>query len=281
MFYYEHFLIKYVLILYNFLITLINNCMQKSLLFIVLIALNVNVFSINDGSFFSRWRRAKDVNFDTIYSNIDGRGYHFIITAKAGSGHNHPTFAIWTEDMNGNFIQEIFVTQSVATGIFRYGDDSSGKWEAGERRHIAALPYFFHSRANSASDDIVPSPQNPILDAFSGATPKNNFYLNAKSDNISKTKFRLLFEVNQTWDFNEYWYNAKFPENDNYRASAQPSVIYAVTIDTNNLMDVYHLNPIGHGHFAGETGNLYTNLSTLTTALEIFNEITVKIEPQK
>jgi hypothetical protein len=35
---------------------------------------------------------------------------------------------------------------------------------------------------------------------------------------------------------------------------------------------------IGHSHYSGKDGNLYTDVSTLTTALDIARSIVVKIE---
>jgi len=55
--------------------------------------------------------------------------------------------------------------------------------------------------------------------------------------------------------------------------------VYAVTIDPSDLMDEYVFNPIGHGHYSGKDGRLYTDLSTLTTALKIFTKISVVVAP--
>ena len=38
------------------------------------------------------------------------------------------------------------------------------------------------------------------------------------------------------------------------------------------------MKPIGHGHPTGETGELFTDLSTLTTALQIADSVVVKIK---
>lgn len=227
------------------------------------------------------WRNKSEPLTDTIYSNTNATGYSLIFEAIAGKGHNNPSFAIWVEDVEGNFLHELFVTKSVATGIFRYGDTSSGKWEAGERRYRAALPYFFHKKSKDKSKPIIPDSDNPLPDAYTGATPKENFDLFTKTNSTKPKKFVILFEVNQTWDFNNYWHNAKFPDNKDYRSSAQPSIIYAVTVDMDNLMSEYHMNPIGHGHYAGEDGNLYTDLSGLTTALEIFERIIIRVKVEK
>jgi hypothetical protein len=90
-------------------------------------------------------------------------------------------------------------------------------------------------------------------------------------------KIRLLVEVNQPWDVNDFWTNNKYPGNNEYLTSCQPALVYGVTIDTNNPMDKYYLNPIGHSHPYGADGKLYTNLSTFTTSLDIFPVITVEI----
>jgi hypothetical protein len=38
------------------------------------------------------------------------------------------------------------------------------------------------------------------------------------------------------------------------------------------------MKPVGHGHYSGIDGSLTTDLSTLTTALEIAKSITVRID---
>jgi len=42
------------------------------------------------------------------------------ITLLKGKFFNHPSFVIWIEDMNGNYIKTIFITKSYASGIFGY-----------------------------------------------------------------------------------------------------------------------------------------------------------------
>ena len=86
-----------------------------------------------------------------------------------------------------------------------------------------------------------------------------------------------MLEINQTWDFNEYWTNNKFPDKEAYKRSCQPALVYSTKINLNNKQSVYILKPIGHSHYAGETGELFKNLSTITTALQIAQEITVRI----
>jgi len=173
---------------------------------------------------------------------------------------------------------EIFVNESVATGIYSYGDPSSGKWESGFIRRPAALPYWGHKRGFIASDGLyLPTPDEPIADAYSGATPAANFILQTMTDTVQNSKFRVLMEINQSWDWNDYWTNNRFPDDADYKTSSQPALVYSVIIDPESDKDEYIMQPIGHSHYSGEDGGLNSDLSTLTTALDIADRIVVKI----
>lgn len=219
--------------------------------------------------------KKKQSERDTIVANINGHGYSIEIDFETGKGHNNPSFAIWIETMDEEFVQEVFITKSVSTGIYRYGDSSTGKWEAGQKMYYATLPYFLHKRT---LNNEIPSPDKPIVDAYTGATPIGDFTLKAKTDSKITGKFRIVMEINQAWDFNNYWHNAKYPDELEYHNSCQPSLVYSVTIDPDNLMPEYIMNPIGHGHYAGTDGKLYTDLSTFTTALKIAAKIKVTVK---
>ncbi|MFP4662861.1 MAG: hypothetical protein ACLFM1_00375 [Bacteroidales bacterium] len=226
--------------------------------------------------------QGKDNDHDPsrVETNINGKGYQITIRFHAGEAHNYPSMAIWTETMYGEFIQPLFVTSSFGKGVYRYGEQSENKWKSGTRRYKAALPYFIHKWTKSDSNGgfIIPSPEQPVPDAYTAATPSSDFILKTKTSNKQESKFRIVLEINQAWDFNEYWHNARFPGNSQYKASCQPSLIYAVTIDTRNPMESYVMNPVGHGHYAGANGKMYTDLSTITTAKNIAERIEVDIQ---
>jgi len=211
--------------------------------------------------------------------NTDANGTSLIIKLNTGKNHNHPSFSIWAETLDEEFIQTLFVTNSVGTGLFGHGGIAVEEWDnkAGEQSRPASLPYWLHKRLNEDSEFVLPTPKNPVADAYTGATPKGNATINLKSDSGLPTKFHLLVEVNQPWDWNEFWTNTKF-DNIDYRSSCQPSVIYSVTIDTSSDIINYTLNPIGHGSPTGSNGNLNTDLTTLTTALNIFSKIQASIK---
>ena len=199
----------------------------------------------------------------------------------SGKYHNHPSFAIWIEDLDSNYIETLYVTKYFATGIFGHGETEQGKWknEPGEVRRPAALPYWSHKRNIKASDGLyAPSPGTAVPDALTGATPKGNFKLMTGSKISGDKKFRVLFEVNQPWDSNDFWTNNKFPGDFNYETSLQPALVYETIVSPEISKTEYVFKPIGHSHPSGATGELFTDLSTLSTSLEIFSKVALTIE---
>jgi len=214
-----------------------------------------------------------------LSANPTGTGPGLSLEFRKGIAHNHPSFVLWAEGMDGKYLQTLFITKAVGTSIYEHGDPSSGHWEPGEIRRPASLPYWAHKRGVKEKDGLyVPSIENPMADAYTGATPPGDFNLSARFDKNPPPKFRILFEINQTWDWNEFWTNNKYPDDDEYKTSCQPAVVYMATVDMNDGVSAYTMEAIGHSHYAGRTGELFTDLGTLTTALEIVNNLTVNLE---
>ena len=213
-----------------------------------------------------------------IQTNIGGKGLQITIDFKKGKAHNHALLAIWLEDVDSNYIQTLYVSQSIATSVFRYGSAGWGHWDEAVVRRPAALPYWGHQRGIQASDGLyLPDPENPIPDAYSGATPKTDFILQTRADSYLPARFRVLLEINQPWDWNQYWTNNKFPDDREYKTSSQPALVYEAVVDQNDGKNEYEMKAIGHSHYSGKDGRLYTDLSTLTTALQIADRIVVRI----
>ena len=216
---------------------------------------------------------------EIINTNINGTGIKIKVDFLKGESHNHPLMAIWIEDDDGHYIETLYIAESIGKGIFRHGVKSQGEWEAGPVRRPAALPYWGHQRGIAAEDGYyIPTPENPMPDAITGPTPPGNFTLLSKTSTATPSVFRVLFEINQSWDWNEYWTNSKYPDDASYKTSSQPSLVYAVTIDLNSAIKEYALTPIGHGHYSGLDGSLTNDLSTITTARNIAKSITVSID---
>lgn len=219
-------------------------------------------------------------NFESVRSNVSGSGPEFDIKFYGGKYHNHPTFAFWIEDLNGNYIETLFVTQYLGKGIYGHGSLGEGKWDnkPGEAKRPATLPYWLHKRGIMADGQTyLPTADQPVPDAITGATPQKDFHLKARASKPLPQQFQLMFEINQPWDWNAYWNNNLYPNDANYKTSCQPALVYAVTIDLTKPDKVYFLNPIGHSQYAGTDGELYTDLTTLTTAKEIVHKIEVHL----
>lgn len=224
-------------------------------------------------------KKKKNETSVVIETNLQGKGPQMRIEFTKGKEHNHPLMAIWVEDTTGKYIQTLYVAKSIGTGVFNYGDDSEGEWTKGERRRPAALPYWSHKRGIKEKDGLyMPTPENPVPDAYTGATPKSDFDLKTRLDKDGLMTFTILFEINQPWDWNEYWTNAKYPDDSEYKTSSQPALVYQATINLSSEEKIYEMRLIGHSHYSGQTGELFKDTSTLSSALEIANKITIVIE---
>lgn len=219
--------------------------------------------------------------FENIKSNNNAQGLELEIKFLKGTSHNHPTFTIWVEDVEGNFIETLFITQYLGTGIYGHGSLGEGKWDnkPGQAQRPSTLPYWLHKKGTiNNSESLLPSPKSPMPDAITGATPKGDFILNTRTTQALPKKFRLMLEINQPWDWNEYWHNNLYPTDTDYKTSCQPALVYAVLIDTYSETEKYFLNPIGHSHYSGKDGKLYTDLSTISTAKNIINKVSVSLK---
>ncbi len=229
---------------------------------------------VSTDTFAQKRKKSKPVEHLTFSTNVEGKGTEMSIEFVKGSGHNHPLMAIWVEDIDGNYLQTLYVAESIANGVFDYGDKHTGKWMAGEISRPAALPYWAHKR-NVLNDigNYMPKPGFEVPDAYSGATPKANFTLETRTDKLMPAKFRVLMEINQTWDWNRHWTNGMYPNEPEYKTSAQPAVVYSTEVDTGSSQKIFEMKPIGHSHYAGADGKLSSDISTLTTALKIVEEV--------
>jgi len=218
------------------------------------------------------------IQTDTIRIGDTGSGLSMQIEFINGPAHNHPTFAIWMEDMDQKYLSTLFVTKSIATGIFGHGSIQKEVWDnkPGPQQRPATLPYWLHKRSEALNVPLLPDPTHPVLDGYTGATPLNNFVITTGAPKDISHKVRIMMEINQPWDWNEYWTNSLYDDPD-YRTSCQPSLVYSVTVDLDKPGTEYFMNPIGHGQYAGKDGLLYTDLRTLTTALKIIDHVSVKL----
>jgi hypothetical protein len=227
----------------------------------------------------------KEVSFD--YQVIDLKkhvGDKLIsVELKKGSAFQYPLFAIWIEDINGNYIQTLYISRVISSSTFDFGKKKDGKWESATVRRPEALPYWSHKRGIKAADGLyMPLGNSNDIDAVSGATPTGNFIINS-SINIPKEKYKILVELNQSYDWNEYYTKDKFPQDKIYSGSGQvgqPSLIYSTEISPKDFdVNTYKLMQlIGHGHYSGKDGELYKDLSQVTSAKQIADRIIIHLK---
>ena len=210
--------------------------------------------------------------------NGSASGTAISVEFTKGKSFNHPLMAIWVEDEEGKFVQTLYVSESIGKGVFQHGDKSGGRWMPGEIRRPAALPYWSHRRGIKAGDGLfIPDKKSPVPDAYTGPTPAGSFVINTIVEKNDLRKFTVYFEINQTWDWNEYWTNNKYPDDEEYKTSCQPALVYRADININGTQKEFPMKVIGHSHYSGKTGELFTDLSTITTAMQITGDLKVMI----
>ncbi|MBK7628988.1 MAG: hypothetical protein IPJ16_17630 [Bacteroidales bacterium] len=214
-----------------------------------------------------------------LTTNQGGRGPELIVEFYKGKSFYYPLMAVWLEDQSGKYIQSLYVPPAVATGVFRYGKQENGNWVPASKRAPQTLPYWAHKRGVIASDGLyMPEKGSEVPDAYSGATPVQSFVLNTRADKDLPAVYKVLLEVNQNWDWNEFWTNDKYPDDENYKMSCQPAVVYEAVITPSSKDGVWSMKPIGHSHYSGKSGELFPDLNTLTTALSIADSIIVRVK---
>ena len=94
-------------------------------------------------------------------------------------------FAVWVEDMNGNYINTIYATQWTANGGYKNRPDSVAMWV--EKSGIASMPDYY-------------------VDAIAGATPKvsgsQSYAWNLKDINgstVSPGEYKFFVEGSLRW----------------------------------------------------------------------------------
>ena len=186
---------------------------------------------------------------------------------------NPPQMAIWVESVEGKYLSTVYVTDKIATQ----------SWiSAGGNRRKEALPHWSYSRGVEYPDGLMlPTKKEPLLDGLSGATPHSSFGVKVASSEGLK-QFVVKVEVNHSTDFNEYFPKSAQERDDNYSGgkmgSGQPAIVYAVNIDLASGVKEFEAVLIGHSSPDGSDGRIVSDLSKLTTALDIVKRIFITVE---
>jgi hypothetical protein len=216
-----------------------------------------------------------------IQTNPKEQGISLEIKFLKDKAFNQPTFAFWVEDTEGNYIETLYVTNYLATGTYKHARLGEGEplSKRGPAKRPSTLPYWLHKR-NIRSDGItyLPTPEKPVPDAITSATPQTSFVLKTVCVSKLPRKFKVMMEINQPWDYNEYWNKERFPGEFDYSYSCQPALVYSTEIDLDNLQKEFSLSLIGHSHYSGKNGELFEDTSTLTTAKNIVKKVEVLVK---
>ena len=206
-------------------------------------------------------------------------GEHWVHRFEAGSVSikTTPQIAVWVEDLEGNYRDTLYVTRKTATQKWR---GKAGPYEEkGNIRRKASLPYWAHRRGIRYDDGLLlPTKKDALPDSITSASPKESFQLRS-SVGKDLDNFMIFVEINNSTDFNEYYTRDAEPGDALFSGgsfgSGQPSVIYSATIEKNDSIKEYELQLTGHSSPNGESGQLYTDVSKLTTAKHIAGKIAV------
>lgn len=179
-----------------------------------------------------------------------------------------PQIAVWVEDSQGNYAETLYATSKIVYQKWSKAPSDTAK--NGQIKRDEALPYWTHKKGSA---QIVP-------DTVTSATSLGSSTVNTKLNTTNDT-YIILAEINQSTDFNEYYPKEAKLGDDNYSGgeygSGQPAIIYAATINAADNK-TYELVPIGHSSPDGSDGNLYKDLSKLTTSKDIVSKITFTIK---
>lgn len=169
-----------------------------------------------------------------------------------------PTFAIWIENPETKETRTIFVTKRAGL------DDWEGKTDV-----PSALPKWDgiskqEKQANNGDMGI---------DAVSGATPKPG-YFTTRVRVKPGSKWICWIEMNLSGDYNEFYpaYDEVSKKTDDY-GTGQPALVYKGYIEAEKGNTVIP-DVVGMG-VLNEQGKIIQPLDGITTALDVFDEITI------
>jgi hypothetical protein len=110
------------------------------------------------------------------------------------------------------------------------------------------------------------------LDAVTGATRQVDFRLQTKRKPDGVTHFRVMLEINRSWDYNTFYTSSSFDPG------GQPSLVYGVDVQTDSAEKFFTMNLLGAGHPLGSDGALNANTGNCTTALSIVGKVIVHVK---
>ncbi len=169
---------------------------------------------------------------------------------------------IWLEDLNGNYIQTLYVTERAARKNWIFSP-KEGRPES--------LPVWYNASKYDAAKSAKKEKglEGAEFDAVTNATPKSGIQITSQ---IPDGDFVLKAEFNTSFDYNDFY------TKKNSGVNGQPSVVYSTEISASDLansngritMEFY-----GTGSPDGTDGKIHDSAEKLTTAKSIVKNIEV------
>jgi len=263
-----------------------------SLVLVVGVMLSLPPFSqvLEFGKNLRKSMTVEEGTFQTLTTHIEGGGLPIEIELRKGPHYESdpqpllffglsyttvPQVAFWLEDMEGQYLSTIYVTQKISNASFVPTDDVFGTVKRPE-----SLPYWAHQRGvKYDGSSLMPSANNTDLDGVTGATPLGNYDVRSQIRSDLR-KFKVMMEINRSYDFNDFYHQDKYPDDPIYSgsgSSGQPSLVYEVSINLEHKEEAYFMKPVGHGHHSGADGELYRDMTGIDTALELIKRVVVQV----
>lgn len=226
---------------------------------------------------------------------LEGNLVELTLDLRAGTSSMYPQMAIWLEDGNGNYVQSLYATNSIARAHFPYhaayqGNDAFIQFEqtqisfspdtADARPRPQSLPVWNHKRGGQRGSEILdPNSLTENLDGYTGATKGGNFLLDTQL--TLPEHFDVFLELNASFDWNDYYHRQRFPEDEIYTDDGyvgQPSLIYRaeVTLSKAGQWQIEPLRLVGHGHHSGRDGKIYPELGNITSAKNMIDRALIE-----
>ncbi|TKJ33648.1 MAG: hypothetical protein CEE38_19875 [Planctomycetes bacterium B3_Pla] len=172
-----------------------------------------------------------------------------------------PQFAIWLEDAMGAEIRTVWVTEK--TG--------AGSW-GGKIVRPVSLPYWVSRWKKETGSSGAPTPENPAVDAVTGATPAQD--LACETQVSAGSRWDYYIEINVSGDYNYSFAAVSKDGKRDKNGNGQPSIIYKGQITAlPGRRSVPRL--IGRTDQFESVDRIIEDLEGISTAKEVFSKIEV------
>jgi len=172
-----------------------------------------------------------------------------------------PQFAIWLEEAAGAEIRTVWVTEKTGTG----------SW-GGKIVRPVSLPYWVSRWKKETGSSRSPTPENPAVDAVTGATPAQD--LACETQVSAGSRWYYYIEINVSGDYNDSFAAVSKDGKRDKNGNGQPSIIYKGQITAlPGQRSVPRL--IGRSDQFESVDRIIEDLEGISLAKELFSKIEV------